>query len=42
MSRGTFFWSYLGTDGQRYVSELGIDVNSLSSSTWGAIKASFD
>jgi hypothetical protein len=37
--RGTFFWSYQGTDGEYYVSELDIPIlGGLESSTWGSIK----
>ncbi len=38
--RGTFFWSYIGTDGEYYVSELEIPVlGALDEATWGSIKA---
>jgi hypothetical protein len=42
LSRGTFFWSYQGTDGLYYVAELQIDVlGALEPETWGAIKSLF-
>jgi hypothetical protein len=41
-TRGTFFWSYQGTDGFYYVSELLIPVlGALEEDTWGAIKSQF-
>ncbi len=40
--RSSFFWSYIGLDGEYYVSELFIPVlGELDSATWGAIKGSF-
>lgn len=43
LSRGTFFWSYQGTDNQYYVSELDIPVigGALEPTTWGEIKSLF-
>lgn len=42
-SRDSFFWSYIGTNGQYYVSELFMPIlGDLESTTWGAIKSGFD
>lgn len=41
-SRGTFFWSYQGTDGEYCVSEIYFGVNSLEQATWASIKAQFE